>query len=163
MTVELYRHQKSKNIDISLHGVDKNLPSKWKKASKFIEPAIKRTGGTYDLESVTKMVLDVRYHLWLIFEEKKVKKRKSKKLICAFLTEFVIYPSGKRVCAMPFLGGKDMLKYVWMYDIVKGFAKANQCEEVELFLRKGWQRVFKQFECFNNSKEYYISVRSKVL
>ena len=76
--------------------------------------------------------------LWVVVEEKEV--------IACMISRFANYPQ-KKVFRIVFVGGEGMEKWLEFLPIIEDFALMNGCTFIEVWGRKAWLRILKDWKC----------------
>ena len=76
--------------------------------------------------------------LWVVVEEKEV--------IACMISRFANYPQ-KKVFRIVFVGGEGMEKWLEFLPLVEDFALMNGCTFIEVWGRKAWLRILKDWKC----------------
>lgn len=112
------------------------LASVWDDARPLIEKALAEGTGDYTLANIHAALADRSMQLWLWIKDERP--------TAALVTTLVNYPT-RRVALMLLAGGDGLAE--WKDDpTIKNWAKANGCAALEVFGRKGWERVLMGFE-----------------
>ena len=104
----------------------------WERALEHLAPAIERSLGRYDEESVLRAILNRDMQLWLAVAEQP---------IAAAVTRISIWPTGLKTCRVLFAGGKEMKRWTYMMDGIGEWAKSRDCRYLEVEGRPGWERI----------------------
>ena len=76
--------------------------------------------------------------LWVVVEGKEV--------IACMISRFANYPQ-KKVFRIVFVGGEGMEKWLEFLPLVEDFALMNGCTFIEVWGRKAWLRILKDWKC----------------
>lgn len=112
-------------------------PEIWPIVKPLIEKACKRNNGRYQVEDVKKWLDEGDWQLWAAIENQQVK------AIC--LTEIVIYP-GAKVCRINIGTGIEREKWQDFRVLIEYWAKEMGCNKMESIARKGWSKIFKDYQ-----------------
>ena len=93
---------------------------------KHIEAALAYSGGTHNFEDVEAAIIEGKMQLWPASNS-------------AAVTEIIQY-ARKRVLNV-FLAGGDLQEIMGGLGAATEWAKAQGCESITLYGRKGWERV----------------------
>ena len=63
------------------------------------------------------------------------------KIVAVCGSEFVFYPTGRKLLRVSLLGGNGMRRWIHLMKRVEEFARKNGCHAVQVTGRKGWGRV----------------------
>lgn len=94
----------------------------------FLEPALRRNGGTHEWGDVAGLVLDGKAQLWPAKD-------------AAMVTELVTYPR-KKVLNL-WLGGGKLSRLLDMGASIEVFAQSQGCDAITIHGRRGWERALK--------------------
>ena len=109
----------------------------WDDVEELLAPAIARSRGRWDMQSLYESIRNLEQHLWVAFNEAGV-------IEGVGTTEFVFYPR-KKMLAMQYLGGANFNSWVWdMLDRFNSWAKDNQCDGSEGTARHGFWKWLEQ-------------------
>ena len=109
----------------------------WNDVEEHLAPAIARSRGRWDMQSLYESVRKMEQHLWVAFNEDNV-------IDGVGTTEFVIYPK-KKMLAMQYIGGTKNNGWVWeMHEKCNGWAKDNECDGIEGTARHGFWKWLEQ-------------------
>ena len=108
------------------------VPEVWKEASVLLEPAVNRSLGRYDLNSLHAALLHREMQLWCVWD---------RVMIAAVLTQMNVWPTGMKTARVVMAGGMYMKKWTHMMDLIEQWAKANGCKYLEAGGRPGWKKV----------------------
>ena len=109
----------------------------WEDLAPLLIPALSTASGKFDIEDVRKSVLNEELMLWAVSD--------GVEPIAALTTRIVCYPQ-RRALAMDWLGGTRMKEWLPMVQAeLTNHAKVNNCEHLEAYGRRGWQRWLERF------------------
>lgn len=110
------------------------LESIWGDFAPFIEVAVEYSDGAWLIEDVEKKLFQGEATLWIAYNG-------SPK--AAGVTWFEEFPQ-KKDLVIAFAGGEmDSIK--GLMEMGKSFAKANQCDGIRCYGRRGWSRALEGF------------------
>ena len=114
-----------------------HLHSLWFDVRDYLEPAVERSNGRWNLESLYAAIKDEYQHLWLAFD-------KDKNIDGVGTTEFIEYPCGMML-AVQFLGGSKFNNWCWdMMERFNSWATDNGCQGIEVTGRAGFGKWLEQ-------------------
>ena len=106
----------------------------WGSASKFLDPAVLRSGGRQDIASLRIEVERGIQLLWIMFFGED-------EMIGAFTTSIFRYPK-RSVVSVAFAGGDGITDYKEeAIEAISKYALEMKCDGIEVVGRKGWLRV----------------------
>ena len=109
----------------------------WDDVEKHLAPAIARSHGRWDMQSLYESMRKVEQNLWVAFNDDNVVEGVG-------TTEFVFYPK-KKMLAMQYLGGKNFNSWIWdMLERMNSWAKDNECDGIEGTGRHGFWKWLEQ-------------------
>jgi hypothetical protein len=76
--------------------------------------------------------------LWVVVEDKEI--------IACMISRFANYPQ-KKVLRIVFVGGEGMEKWLEFLPLIEDFALMNGCTFMEVWGRKAWLRILKDWKC----------------
>ena len=111
----------------------------WPYALPWIVEACKSSNGRYLSIDIKKMLLSREGQLWLALRDGEV--------LCVCVTEIIKYPR-KMYASVMILTGKEREAWQELYKWnIEAWALAEGCDGVESLARKGWAKVFKDYQC----------------
>ena len=128
--------QRGSNCKVVLVSPD-DVPYIWDKVLPYIE-----LSQTDEKELSPDDFLDSlvggEMQLWVVVEEKEV--------IACMISRFANYPQ-KKVFRIVFVGGEGMEKWLEFLPLIEDFALMNGCTFIEVWGRKAWLRILKDWKC----------------
>tara|TARA_R110000787_G_scaffold36714_2_gene93525 strand:+ start:405 stop:887 length:483 start_codon:yes stop_codon:yes gene_type:complete len=115
------------------------LTSTWPKVRHYLKKAAVRTYGRYDLDDILVSCTDYDSAMWIAF------RKETMEIVGVVVTNFRQYPR-KRYLDLMFIGGETGTGQQWkkpMLDMLRRWAKDNNCDGIESAGRPGWARMFK--------------------
>ena len=107
-----------------------NVPALWDDVMPELSRAVDNTQGRYTMASVYESLCCADMQLWRTPD-------------MVVVTSIYIYPEYKACCVL-FMAGHDRETWVpAVKEVISDWARAHGCKRIELFGRKGWERVFK--------------------
>tara|TARA_Y100000022_G_scaffold175704_1_gene164520 strand:- start:848 stop:1240 length:393 start_codon:yes stop_codon:yes gene_type:complete len=100
------------------------------RCKKYIEAALKYTGGTHDLVDIYEGLYKGTMQLWPMENS-------------CLVTEIITYPR-KKVLNV-FLGAGDLTEILEMHDSVISWAQAQGCEALNMTGRFGWKKPLAKY------------------
>ena len=114
-----------------------NIPTIWDNVIPLME--LSQTGEhELSIDDFFESLMEERMHLWIALE--------GSELLACMITQFATHPQ-KRALRIIFLGGEGMDKWIDHMHMVEDFALINGCTSLEVWGRKAWLRILKDWEC----------------
>ena len=114
-----------------------NIPTIWDNVIPLLE--LSQNGDReLSIDDFFESLMEERMHLWIALE--------GKELLACMITQFATHPQ-KRALRIIFLGGEGMDKWIDHMHMVEDFALINGCTSLEVWGRKAWLRILKDWEC----------------
>jgi hypothetical protein len=109
----------------------------WPSIKTYLKGAADYTYGRFDIEDIYAGLFTRPQQLWVAYDDS------DNSVYGAVVTEVIEYPRMKAL-VMHFTGGEDLPKWkTEMLELLKEFAKSQQCSIIESYGRRGWSKVFK--------------------
>lgn len=107
----------------------------WPSIEPYMDGAAEYTHGRFTADDILEQVLHYDHILWLAYENEIIKG--------AVVTSILNYPRAKTL-SMVFTGGINLDEWKEpMLDVLRRWAKDNECDSIESTGRPGWAKVFK--------------------
>lgn len=114
-----------------------HVPTMWGEVAEHLVPAVERSRGRWDMESLYLSMCKMEQNLWVTFNDNKVVEGVG-------VTEFIFYPK-KKMLSVQFLGGNNFNAWVWeMLERFNSWASDNECDGVEMIARHGFWKWLEQ-------------------
>jgi hypothetical protein len=114
-----------------------NIPPIWDNVIPLME--LSQNGEReLSIDDFFESLMEESMHLWIALE--------GKELLACMITQFATHPQ-KRSLRIIFLGGEGMDKWIDHMPMVEDFALMNGCTSLEVWGRKAWLRILKDWEC----------------
>jgi len=120
-----------------------NLDDVWNLVNKDISDALSYSGNHTDAQFVYDCVKENKMQLWVVWD--KDKPTTIDKYYGVVVTE-IIKRKLKQSCNIFIVTGKHRQRWQHLVKVLEDFALENNCTSMELFARKGWQRIMEQFD-----------------
>ena len=120
-----------------------NLDDVWNLVNKDISEALSYSGNHTDAQFVYETVKENKMQLWVVWN--KDKKTTLDKYYGVVVTE-IVKRKLKQSCNIFIVTGKHRQKWQHLISVLEDFAVENNCTNMELIARKGWQRIMEQFD-----------------
>jgi hypothetical protein len=120
-----------------LYGISpQDIDQFWPKVESYVRAPLERTGAIKDIhpEDVLEAIKESDMQCWVEHDDGEI--------IGAVITQVLVYPQ-RKVLGVPFAGAVNgtMPEWVGHFEILKEFAKAQDCGAVRVWGRKGWEKV----------------------
>ena len=116
----------------------KRVSEFWPHVTPLLKMAILRTD-LNSFEEIERDVLAGRSLLWLAWFDR----------IEAAATTILIETGASKVCVLTACGGRGMRRWLPVLEKIEAYAKAEGCNRMRIFGRKGWQRVLDPYHITN--------------
>ena len=120
-----------------------NLDDVWSLVKKDISEALSYSGDHTDSQFVYDCVKEKKMQLWVVWD--KDKPTTLEKYYGVVVTE-IIKRKLIQSCNIFIVTGKHRQKWQHLISVLEDFAIENNCTNMELIARKGWQRIMEQFD-----------------
>ena len=120
-----------------------NLDDVWSLVKKDISDALSYSGDHTDAQFVYDCVKENKMQLWVVWD--KDKKTTIDKYYGVVVTE-IVKRKLIQSCNIFIVTGKHRQKWQHLISVLEDFAIENNCTNMELIARKGWQRIMEQFD-----------------
>ena len=120
-----------------------NLDDVWSLVKKDISEALSYSGNHTDAQFVYESIKENKMQLWVVWD--KDKPTTLEKYYGVAVTE-IVQRKLKRSCQIFIITGKHRQKWQHLISVLEYFALENNCTNMELISRKGWQRIMEQFD-----------------
>ena len=127
--------------NVALVDVDK-VASIWEEVYQLLEKAQVYAAGELDTQDYFDMIESGDMQLWIAEDDGGI--------FAMMLTEFIQYPR-KKVMRIVSIGGRGMNRWMKYFPALEAAALSVGCTGFEVFGRKGWLRVLKDWKC-----SYYV-------
>lgn len=107
----------------------------WPVAQPFIDRAILRTDLSHTLDIKNEILSGVGL-LWLGFEDDK---------LMAAATTLLMHTDKSKICLITAFSADDMEKWLPFMTQIEDYARAEKCDAVRAYGRKGWEKVLKDY------------------
>ena len=123
--------------NVALVDADK-VSSVWEEVYPLLEKAQVYAAGELDTQDFFDMIKNGDMQLWIAEDDDGI--------FAMMLTEFVQYPR-KKVMRIVSIGGSEMHRWMKYFPALEAAALSVGCTGFEIFGRKGWLRVLKDWKC----------------
>jgi len=120
-----------------------NLDDVWNLVKKDISDALSYSGNHTDAQFVYDCIKEKKMQLWVVWD--KDKPTTVEKYYGVVVTE-IVKRKLIQSCNIFIVTGKHRQKWQHLISVLEDFAIENNCTNMELIARKGWQRIMEQFD-----------------
>jgi IS1 family transposase len=120
-----------------------NLDDVWSLVKKDISEALSYSGDHTDSQFVYDCVKEKKMQLWVVWD--KDKKTTIDKYYGVVVTE-IVKRKLIQSCNIFIVTGRHRQQWQHLISVLEDFAIENNCTNMELITRKGWQRIMEQFD-----------------
>jgi IS1 family transposase len=120
-----------------------NLDDVWSLVKKDISDALSYSGDHTDAQFVYDCVKENKMQLWVVWD--KDKSTTLEKYFGVVVTE-IVKRKLIQSCNIFIVTGKHRQKWQHLISVLEDFALKNNCTNMELIARKGWERIMEQFK-----------------
>jgi len=129
--------QHGQPCNVALVSADK-VASIWEEVYPLIDKAQVYAAGELDTQDFFAMIENEDMQLWIAEDDNGI--------FAMMMTEFVQYPR-KKVMRIVSIGGSEMNRWMKYFPALEAAALSVGCTGFEIFGRKGWLRVLKDWKC----------------
>ena len=133
-----------------------NLDDVWSLVKKDISEALSYSGNQTDAQFVFESIKENKMQLWVVWD--KDKPTTIDKYYGVVVTE-IIQRKLKRSCQMFIMTGKHRQKWQHLISVLEDFAEEQECQEMELFARPGWQKILQNY----NYKRTHVVLEKPII
>ena len=120
-----------------------NLDDVWSLVKKDIAEALSYSGNHTDAQFVYDCVKENKMQLWVVWD--KDKPTTLEKYYGVVVTE-IVKRKLIQSCNIFIVTGRHRQQWQHLISVLEDFAIENNCTNMELIARKGWQRIMEQFD-----------------
>ena len=109
----------------------------WNHVEPLLKKVVPHSEGELEPEDFLPLLKTGEMDLWIVIMDKRV--------IAAMITQVIPYPR-KNVCRILAIAGEGL--HIWMkhFPMLEEWARQRDCKHIELWGRKGWLRVLKNWK-----------------
>ena len=126
-----------------VHIPSSNLDDVWNLVKKDISEALSYSGNHTDAQFVYDTLKEDKMQLWVVWD--KDKPTTLEKYYGVVVTE-IVKRKLIQSCNIFIVTGRHRQKWQHLISVLEDFAIENNCTNMELIARKGWQRIMEQFD-----------------
>ncbi len=132
-----------------------NLDDVWSLVKKDISEALSYSGNHTDAQFVYDTIKQSKMQLWVVWD--KDKPTTIDKYYGVVVTE-IIQRKLKRSCQIFIMTGKHRQKWQHLISVLEDFAEEQECQQMELFARPGWQKILQNY----NYKRTHVVLEKQI-
>lgn len=110
----------------------------WPQVKDMVQTVVDSTNGRMYIMDAYKHFIEKDWVLWVSIRNKEIE--------AIAITEILSYMR-KKMCHVKGMTGKDYANWVGLEAGIANWAKSIGCSGIESVARKGWSRVFKDYNC----------------
>jgi type II secretory pathway component PulJ len=133
-----------------------NLDDVWSLVKKDISEALSYSGNHTDAQFVYESIKENKMQLWVVWD--KDKPTTLEKYYGVVVTE-VVQRKLKRSCQIFIMTGKHRQKWQHLISVLEDFAEEQECQQMELFARPGWQKILQNY----NYKRTHVVLEKPII
>lgn len=133
-----------------------NLDDVWSLVKKDISEALSYSGNHTDAQFVYDCIKEKKMQLWVVWD--KDKPTTLEKYYGVVVTE-VVQRKLKRSCQIFIMTGKHRQKWQHLISVLEDFAEEQECQQMELFARPGWQKILQNY----NYKRTHVVLEKPII
>ena len=137
-----------------VHIPSSNLDDVWNLVKKDISEALAYSGNHTNADFVYDVLKKKTMQLWVVWD--KDKPTALEKYYGIVVTE-IVERKLKKSCNLFIVTGRHRQKWQHLISVLEDFALDNQCSNMELIARKGWEKIM---EKFNYKKTHVVLEKS---
>ena len=119
-----------------------NLDDVWSLVKKDISEALSYSGNHTDAQFVYDTLKEDKMQLWVVWD--KDKPTTLEKYYGVVVTE-IVKRKLIQSCNIFIVTGRHRQQWQHLISVLEDFALDNQCSNMELIARKGWEKIMEQF------------------
>tara|TARA_A100000172_G_scaffold15616_1_gene8218 strand:+ start:210 stop:650 length:441 start_codon:yes stop_codon:yes gene_type:complete len=120
-----------------------NADEVWNLVKKDIVEALSFSGNQTDADFVYESIKSEKMQLWVLWDKEQL--TPTEKYYGVVVTE-IIQRKLKRSCHVFIMTGRSRQKWTPLIKVLEDFAIEQECNQMELFARPGWQKVLQNFK-----------------
>ncbi len=114
------------------------VPDVWNVVSPFLPQLLERSSGRDTVESLFSQMVSGAITLWCVLDGENV--------VAIVGADVGFAPSGLKVATILFCSGAGSHKWLFLLDEIEDWARANDCQVLEMRARKGWAKKLPDFK-----------------
>ena len=132
-----------------------NLDDVWLLVEKDISSALQYSGNHTDAEFVKETIKEDKFQLWILWD--KDKPTTKEKYYGVVVTE-IVKRKLKKSCHIFIVTGRQRRLWTPLIQVIEDFAKEQDCDQMELIARPGWDKIMKPF----NYKRTHVVLEKQI-
>ena len=132
-----------------------NIDDVWNLVKKDIQEALSYSGDHTDAVFVYETLKQEKMQLWIIWD--KGQQTTLQRYYGVVVTE-IIDRKLKRSCNIFIVTGRHRQRWQHFIKIIEDFAEKNNCNNIELIARKGWEKIMNKF----NYKKTHVVLEKEI-
>jgi len=133
-----------------------NLDDVWNLVKKDISEALAYSGNHTNADFVYDVLKKKTMQLWVVWD--KDKPTALEKYYGVVVTE-IVERKLKKSCNLFIVTGRHRQKWQHLISVLEDFALDNQCSNMELIARKGWEKIMEKF----NYKKTHVVLEKSII
>ena len=127
----------------------------WKHVEKDVADALARSNGYALASNIKQWVKDKKMQLWILWD--KDKPTTKEKYYGVVVTE-IVKRKLKKSCNIFIVTGRQRRLWTPLIQVIEDFAKEQDCDQMELIARPGWDKIMKPF----NYKRTHVVLEKQI-
>ena len=132
-----------------------NLDDVWLLVEKDISSALQYSGNHTDAEFVKETIKEDKFQLWILWDKDKTTTKE--KYYGVVVTE-IVKRKLKKSCNIFIVTGRQRRLWTPLIQVIEDFAKEQDCDQMELIARPGWDKIMKPF----NYKRTHVVLEKQI-
>ena len=128
----------------------------WSLVKRNIQEALFYSGNHTDSDFVYQTIKDGKFQLWVVWD--KSKKTVKEQYNGVVVTE-IVKRKLKQSCNIFIVTGKNRQQWQHLISVLEDFALKNECTNMELIARQGWEKIMEQF----NYKKTHVVLEKQII
>jgi|TARA_X000001388_G_scaffold74751_1_gene68271 type II secretory pathway component PulJ len=133
-----------------------NIDDVWNLVKKDIQDALSYSGNHTDANFVYETLKSEHFQLWVVWDAKQ--SSTIEKYFGVVVTE-VVERKLKKSCNLFIVTGRHRQKWQHLINVLEDFALENDCQNMELIARQGWEKIMKKY----NYKRTHVVLEKPII
>lgn len=110
------------------------LDDVWPQVEGWVHAAVLKSQHDYTVQDIKEFIRNRSMQLWVWYE--------GDEIVACLVSTIIVFPR-RKVCSLPFIGGRAMRKWLTseVEEIVAQWAREQGCSQFEGYCRDGWLRL----------------------